>query len=101
MIDLRHRRGRRRIFALVLLAAMPSLTISCAPQVIEVKGGPTDCAWAQAIYLGEESIDALSAKENALNKAGRHEQAFRVRLDRKAIGDHNRLFERNCTTSEK
>jgi len=32
----------------------------------------------------------------ALRNAGKHEQAFRVRMDRKAIGDHNKLFERNC-----
>ncbi|MDF3075610.1 MAG: hypothetical protein K0S54_3277 [Alphaproteobacteria bacterium] len=99
MIDLRNRRGRRRIFAAVLPAAMLSLTTSCAPQAIEVKGGPTDCAWAQPIHLGEDSIDALSDKEQALKNAGRHEQAFRVRLDRKAIGDHNRLYERNCTAT--
>ena len=97
MIDSRNRRGWRRIFAAVLGGTTLSLTISCAPQVIEVRGGPTDCAWAQAIYLGEDSIDALADKERALKSAGRHEQAFRIRLDRKAIGDHNRLYERNCT----
>lgn len=75
---------------------MLSLTTACAPQVIELRGGPTDCAWVQGIYLGEETIAALSDRERALKEAGRHEQAFRMRLDRKAIGDHNKLFERNC-----
>jgi len=64
--------------------------------VIELRGGPTDCAWSQAIYLGEDSIDALADAEIALRNAGQHERAFRVRLDRKAIGDHNKLYERNC-----
>jgi hypothetical protein len=89
-------RGRRWTFARVLPALMLISMTGCAPQVIEVRGGPTDCAWAQSIYFGEDSIDALADKEHALRGAGRHEQAFRVRLDRKAIGDHNKLFERNC-----
>lgn len=88
--------ARRWICAVVPLALMLSLMTACAPQVIELRGGPTDCAWSQAIYLGEDSIHALADAEIALRNAGQHERAFRVRLDRKSIGDHNRLFERNC-----
>jgi len=96
MSDCKKPRARRWICAAFPPALILSLTTSCAPQVIELRGGPTDCAWAQAIYLGEDSIAALSDAESALKNAGRHEQAFRVRLDRKSIGDHNRLYERNC-----
>ena len=96
MSDWRKPHARRWTFALALPALMLILTTGCAPQVIELRGGPTDCAWAQSIYLGEDSIHALSDAEMALRNAGKHEQAFRVRMDRKAIGDHNKLFERNC-----
>jgi len=90
------RRGGQWSCVAALLAATASLTISCAPQPIEIKSGPTDCAWVQAIYLGEDSIAALAERESALKITGEYERAFRLRLDRKAIGDHNRLFERNC-----
>ena len=91
--------ARRWICALVLLGLIPSLTMACAPQVIELRGGPTDCAWTQAIYMSEDSIHALADAEIALRNAGQHERAFRLRLDRKAIGDHNRLYERNCSAT--
>lgn len=96
MTDSLNRRGRRPIFALSLPALMLSLMTACAPQVIEVRGGPTDCAWAQGIYFGEDSIAALSEREKALNAQGEHSRALRVRLDRKAVGDHNMIFERIC-----
>lgn len=101
MSDCKKPRARRWTCALVLPALTLSLTTSCAPQVIELRGGPTDCAWSQAIYLGEDAIHALSDAESALKNAGQHERAFRVRLDRKAIGDHNRLYERNCGAESK
>lgn len=96
MTDSRNKAGRRWTFALALPALMLISTTGCAPQVIEVRAGPTDCAWAQGIYLGEDSIAALSDREKALHRDGKHSEATRVRLDRKAIGDHNFLFERIC-----
>jgi hypothetical protein len=96
MTDSLKLRGRRWTFALALPVLMLISMTGCAPQVIELRGGPTDCAWSQGIYLGEDSIHALSDQEVALRNAGQHERAFRLRLDRKAIGDHNKLFERNC-----
>lgn len=97
MIDSQNRPARRPIFGPALLAATTLLMTGCAPQVIEVRSAATDCAWAQGLYLSEDSIAALRERQEVLIGAGQTDRAFNVRADRKAIGDHNALFERNCT----
>lgn len=78
---------------------MANSIAACAPRPIGIRSGPADCAWVQALYLGEDSIAALADAEAVLRQAGAYERAFRVRADRKAIGDHNALFERWCVSA--
>lgn len=100
MTDSHNRHARRWTFAPALLALTLISMTGCAPPVIEVRSGPTDCAWVQGIYFGEDSIAALSDREKALNAQGEYSRALRVRLDRKAVGDHNLIFERVCGTGK-
>lgn len=76
-------------------------TISCAPRPIVVGSGATDCAWAQTIYLGEDAIAALRQREHELRDGGDYIRASRLRVDRKAIADHNRLVEINCAAADR
>ena len=91
-----NRRAPPQRFARVLCLLMLSWTTSCAPPAIEVRSRSNDCAWAAPLYLGEDAIAALADRERELSASGEYERAVRLRLDRKSIGDNNRLFEDNC-----